>query len=111
MPASLRTERLWLRDWKDEDREPFAVLNADPEVMAHFPAPVIRAESDDLADRIVSGLVSGLGSVGGRGGGWRAFRWGRGPFCTKLRGRVHPSSGGGLACLKDPLSFATSSIA
>ena len=38
-PVELRTERLILRDWTDADREPFAVLNADPEVMAHFPAP------------------------------------------------------------------------
>ncbi len=31
---------------------PFAALNADPLVMEHFPAPLHREESDDLADRI-----------------------------------------------------------
>jgi RimJ/RimL family protein N-acetyltransferase len=33
----LETERLVLRGWRGEDREPFARLNADPEVMAYFP--------------------------------------------------------------------------
>lgn len=48
----LRTERLVLRDWRPEDRHPFAALNADPVVMEHFPAPLSRAESDALVDRI-----------------------------------------------------------
>jgi len=29
----LRTERLLLRRWRHDDREPFAALNADPVVM------------------------------------------------------------------------------
>ena len=33
---------------------PFAELNADAEVMWHFPAPLSRAESDALVDRIVA---------------------------------------------------------
>ncbi|SEG82924.1 ribosomal-protein-alanine N-acetyltransferase [Thermomonospora echinospora] len=48
----LRTERLIMRRWRDADREPFAALNADPQVMEHFPAPLSRAESDALVDRI-----------------------------------------------------------
>jgi RimJ/RimL family protein N-acetyltransferase len=48
----LRTERLWLRRWSDADRVPFAALNADPEVMEFLPAPLTRAESDDMVDRI-----------------------------------------------------------
>ena len=48
----LRTERLLLRAWRDADREPFAALNADPVVMEHFPAPLSRAESDGMVDRI-----------------------------------------------------------
>jgi len=54
--AELRTSRLLLRRWRDDDREPFAALNADPTVMEHFPAPLRREESDALADRIQSGL-------------------------------------------------------
>jgi ribosomal-protein-alanine N-acetyltransferase len=52
----LRTERLLLRHWRAEDREPFAALNADPEVMRHFPAPLTRAESDAMADRVARQL-------------------------------------------------------
>jgi ribosomal-protein-alanine N-acetyltransferase len=52
LPADLRTERLVLRRWRDADRAPFAALNADPEVMRHFPAVLSRSESDALAERI-----------------------------------------------------------
>ncbi|GAA0684715.1 GNAT family N-acetyltransferase [Marinobacterium maritimum] len=48
----METERLCLRQWRPEDREPFAVLNADPEVMRYFPGTLNRVESDALADRI-----------------------------------------------------------
>ncbi|MBV2366287.1 GNAT family N-acetyltransferase [Streptomonospora nanhaiensis] len=54
----LRTPRLLLRPWRAADREPFARLNADPRVMEHFPAPLTRAESDALADRIEAGLAA-----------------------------------------------------
>jgi ribosomal-protein-alanine N-acetyltransferase len=52
----LCTRRLVLRRWRDEDREPFARLNADPAVMTHFPAPLTAAESDALVDRIEAGF-------------------------------------------------------
>lgn len=48
---ALETPRLRLRQWRDEDFAPFAALNADPQVMAHFPAPLDRAQSDALAVR------------------------------------------------------------
>jgi RimJ/RimL family protein N-acetyltransferase len=51
------TERLVLRRWLQRDREPFAAMNADPEVMAHFPAPLTREESDALVDRIEAGFA------------------------------------------------------
>ena len=38
-------ERILLRQWKDSDLEPFAAMNADPEVMRHFPALRSRAET------------------------------------------------------------------
>jgi RimJ/RimL family protein N-acetyltransferase len=46
-----RTERLRLRQWRTEDRVPFADLNADPRVMEYFPTPLTRSESDTVADR------------------------------------------------------------
>jgi RimJ/RimL family protein N-acetyltransferase len=48
----LRTERLWLRPWRADDREPFARLNADACVMEYFAVPPTREESDALALRI-----------------------------------------------------------
>ena len=52
-----RTSRLVLRPWRPEDRAPFAALNADPEVMRHFPAVLTRAESDAAADRFEEQLA------------------------------------------------------
>lgn len=47
----LRTERLLMRRWRESDRDPFADLNADPEVMRYFPALLTREESDAAVDR------------------------------------------------------------
>jgi len=47
----IRTARLVLREWRDDDREPFAALNADPVVMEHFPALLTREESDAAVAR------------------------------------------------------------
>jgi RimJ/RimL family protein N-acetyltransferase len=49
---ALETDRLWLRPWRDDDREPFAALNADPDVMEFLPARLTRVESDAMVDRI-----------------------------------------------------------
>ena len=49
--TELTTDRLLMRQWRDSDREPFAALNADPAVMAHFLAPQTREQSDALIDR------------------------------------------------------------
>ncbi len=56
LPAELRSERVRLRRWRDSDRAPFARLNADPRVMEHFPAPLSREQSDQLAERIRASL-------------------------------------------------------
>ena len=44
------TPRLLLRQWRDADRAPFAALNADPRVRAHFPTLLLRSESDAIVD-------------------------------------------------------------
>src|SRR3954447_26076899 len=49
--TELMTERLLLRPWRPADRAPFAALNADPEVMEHFPALLTRDQSDASIDR------------------------------------------------------------
>ncbi|HEV8292345.1 MAG TPA: GNAT family N-acetyltransferase [Tepidisphaeraceae bacterium] len=49
---TLTTPRLTLRPWRQEDLVPFAAMNADPQVMRHFPKILTRQESDALADHI-----------------------------------------------------------
>jgi ribosomal-protein-alanine N-acetyltransferase len=41
-----------MRRWREEDREPFAALNADPVVREHFQGTQSREESDAFIDRI-----------------------------------------------------------
>lgn len=54
----IRTERLLLRPWRDEDLAPFARLNADTRVMEYLPKPLSRTESDALAARIRAHLAA-----------------------------------------------------
>jgi RimJ/RimL family protein N-acetyltransferase len=48
------TRRLTLRRWRDDDCADFARMNADPQVMEFFPAPMSRKESDALVGRLRS---------------------------------------------------------
>jgi RimJ/RimL family protein N-acetyltransferase len=41
-----------MREWRDSDREPYAALNADPEVMRHFPATLTSQQSSEMIDRM-----------------------------------------------------------
>lgn len=52
MKKIIRTERLILRPWKEEDLIPFAALNADPRVMEYFPSVLNKGESDATAKRM-----------------------------------------------------------
>jgi RimJ/RimL family protein N-acetyltransferase len=52
LPRELRTERLLLRRWRPQDREPFAQLNADPRVVEFLPGPLTQQESNERAARI-----------------------------------------------------------
>jgi RimJ/RimL family protein N-acetyltransferase len=47
---------LLLRRWRPDDKVPFALLNADPVVMEHFPSTLDREASDAFADRIEAGF-------------------------------------------------------
>ena len=49
---TIATRRLLMRRWRDADREPYAALNADPEVMRYFPAVQDRTTSDEGVDRM-----------------------------------------------------------
>jgi RimJ/RimL family protein N-acetyltransferase len=49
----METERLILREWRDEDRDPFFALNSDPAVMEFLPAGT-RADSDAAVERMIA---------------------------------------------------------
>jgi RimJ/RimL family protein N-acetyltransferase len=54
------TERLLLRAWRHDDREPFAAMNADPAVMEFFPAVMTREQSDAFVD-VIEARFAALG--------------------------------------------------
>jgi 3-dehydroquinate dehydratase / shikimate dehydrogenase len=49
---TIKTERLLLRPWQEEDLEPFAALNADLKVREFFPSLLSREESDASVKRM-----------------------------------------------------------
>lgn len=48
----VRTRRLVLRAFEEADRDPFAALNRDPEVVRHLQGPMSRQRSDAMVDRV-----------------------------------------------------------
>jgi RimJ/RimL family protein N-acetyltransferase len=48
------TPRVRLRCWREADREAFAVMHANPEVMHDYAGPIGREESDAKLDRYVA---------------------------------------------------------
>jgi RimJ/RimL family protein N-acetyltransferase len=50
--SDLKTPRLRMRRWQPEDLEPFAALNADPDVMEHFPSMLSREETAAAVGRV-----------------------------------------------------------
>jgi len=95
-PVTLSTHRLVLRPWKPEDLDPFAALNADPEVMRYFPSVRSRKESDASAAAARRALEA-------RGWGlWAVERPGVAPFIRNSEkprplGRGGRGGGSGLA--------------
>ncbi len=62
----LRTDRLWLRQWRDADLDPWAAMNADPEVREFLGGTLTRAQSAESMARFRAGLAE-------RGWGWWAL--------------------------------------
>ena len=60
MNIELETDRLLLRQWKEEDFDAFATMNADPEVMEFYPNIQSLEESFDMA-RKFQNLISEKG--------------------------------------------------
>lgn len=54
---TLRSERLLLRPWCQDDYPEFASMSADADVMAHFPALMTAAQSTAVAERFSGELL------------------------------------------------------
>ncbi|MFF9409780.1 GNAT family N-acetyltransferase [Streptomyces anandii] len=61
----LRTDRLVLRGWRESDLDPWAAMNADPQVREYFPDVLTREQSEASAVRFQTELER-------RGWGWWA---------------------------------------
>jgi len=70
--TSLTTDRLVLRPWRDDDREAFHQVNADPAVMAMLGPVMSRAQSDAFMNRIMQHFAD----------------HGYGVWCVEFEGRV-----------------------
>lgn len=55
LSLEVETPRLVLRQWRAEDRKPFAVMNADPRVTEYL-LPLTGPESDALAGRLAASI-------------------------------------------------------
>lgn len=45
-----------LRPWRDADLTPYTAMNADPEVMRYFPAPLSAAQTAESFERLKRGI-------------------------------------------------------
>ena len=51
-PVELRTKRLILRQWKQDDYPLFYRINADPQIMKFYPRTLAEDESNKMADKL-----------------------------------------------------------
>src|SRR3954468_1443447 len=65
MTDQLRTARLLLRQWRESDLDPWAAMNADPEVREFFSGVLTREQSRQSMQRFAEDLAR-------RGWGWWA---------------------------------------
>jgi RimJ/RimL family protein N-acetyltransferase len=86
MPIALRTPRLLLREWREEDRERFAAMSADPEVMRYLlPFPDRAAIDEWVAETLAHCRDYGFGL-------WAVELASKAPFIGAVGLRhVHPA--------------------
>jgi RimJ/RimL family protein N-acetyltransferase len=108
--VTLETERLLLRQWRASDREPFAAMNGDPQVMRHFPAVHSREQSDAMADRIEARIAEhgwGLWAVEVKSSGEFAGFIGLQPLPAAIPAAPAIEIGWRLAAAHQGLGYAT----
>ncbi len=115
-------EQITLRQWADADLEPYAAMNADPEVMQHFPRRLTRDESKTSMLRLRADIErQGWGlwvvDVDGEFAGFTGLSVPRfeAPFmpCTEIGWRLHRRFWGrGIACraAQEALAFGFSTL-
>lgn len=114
--TALQTERLILRSWREDDVDPFHLINSDPEVMATLGPVMSRAEVAALIKRVAAieavhghtfwalerrddaRLIGWCGAIRGAVGpivgqleiGWRIARdaWGQGYVTEAARAKL-----------------------
>ena len=133
--VTIETPRMILRPWRTEDYEPYAALNADPDVRRYWPATLSREESDAEAAWLqkyieehgfgfwaaeVPGVASFIGFIGLKHvgpelpfapaieAGWRLARkyWGHG-YATE-GAQASLADGFGRLGLKEIVAYAVS---
>ena len=75
--TELRTDRLLLRSWRDSDLEPWAAMNADPEVREHLGDVLTREQSGASMARFQADFDR-------RGWGWWAVEVVARSRCTRF---------------------------
>lgn len=56
-PIVLRTPRLLMRQWREEDLAVLIAMGEDPKVMAHYPATLTPAQSEAVWQRLFDGIA------------------------------------------------------
>lgn len=52
----IETQRLILRQWREEDKTPNYAMNSDPEVMKFFPTVLTKKESDHFVEKMTQNI-------------------------------------------------------
>ncbi len=83
---ALKTDRLRLRVWTENDRDAFAMMNAHSEVMHGYGGPIGRADSDVKFDRYSNAFERHGDFVAHNDliGDWRGLAWVARPHWQRL---------------------------
>ena len=99
IPREVRTERLLLRQWRDEDVEPLAEIHTQPEYLEHMPPLDLEGTRDQVLDFVLRWRNEGFslwaaeelatGSLVGRIGLMRHHDWPEAPDPVEVGWLLH----------------------